>query len=514
MLRSQPTAPPRAFRTALATLLAVTCFAAPAPLCLAAPAEEKADLYRQTERAKDLVVWITGESDGAAVAFHVEGTTLYAMTAKHVIWLGGPIAGLKAKLRPWPAKTFDVEPDKFHYSHDFATVKIDLAALGLDEGGIRRALPFDLLGDPGQLEPGAPTYPVGHSSADNWLSPESPATFNSFDKARETDRTKDVLRVEQHCPEGHSGGALFDGDWHLIGILFDNTSGYCRALRIDWALSALQHWKYDSSLTRPPAVAKASAGPEEIKVAVVSFDNRSGASLPEVGSAAQDVIGSYLVDLPRVVLLTRDRLESVREEMGLAGTQRSAEDLTRFGRLLNADAIVTGSVLRYDVERRAFSGHGAQATVDVYRMDISLMIVDVETGRVTFSRIYDTEDRRTSYPDNQSGGSAASQPVAREAELLRRLLDEAVGELREGLTKLAMGLPATGQVVSVSITSEPPGADVVVGGIYQGATPLSIELSVGLQEVEIDRPGYHQWLNRVKVEPGLRIHASLQRIGS
>ena len=514
MVRSRPFRSSLRCRRLAATFLAMTSIAAVAPPADAVPGEEAPDLYRRTERAKDLVVWITGASDGAAVAFHVEGTTVYAMTAKHVVFLGGPIAGLEAKLRPWPAATFAVEPDKFHYSHDFATVKIDLGSLGIAEAEIRRALPFDLLGDPARLEPGAPTYPVGHSAADNWLSPERPATFNSFDRARESDRTKDVVRVEQDCPEGHSGGALFDGDWLLIGILFDNTSGYCRALRIDWALSALQQWKYDLSLTRPPALDKAPTAPDEVKVAVVDFDNRTGNPLPAVGPAAQDVISSYLVDLPRVVLVTRDRLRSVDREMGLTGTQRSAEDLTNFGRLLNADAIVTGSVLRYDVERRAFRGHGAQATVDVYRMDISLMIVDVETGRVTFSRIYDTEDRRTSYPDSQGKGYGNDKPVAREAELLRRLLDQAVGELRDGLTKLAMGLPATGQLVTVSITSEPPGADVVVGGIYQGATPLTLELGVGLQEVEIDRPGYHQWLNRVKVEPGLRIHASLQRIGS
>lgn len=513
MTRSDRRTPARRLRHSATTLLAVVWLAVSAHSADAVPQADEPDLYRLTERAKDLVVWITGASDGAAVVYDIEGTTVYAMTAKHVVWLGGPLDGLEARLRPWPAQSFEVEPDKFHYSHDFATVRIDLATLGLSESQLRRALPLDLLGDAAALEPGDPTYPVGHSAADNWLSPERPATFNSFDRARKSDRTEDVIRVEQDCPEGHSGGALFDGDWRLVGILFDNASGYCRALRIDWALSALREWKYDLSLTRPPEVQAVSSGPDSIKVAVVRFDNRSGVPMPEIGPAAQDVISSYLVDLPRVVVLTRDRLDSVGTEMGLTGTQRTAEELTRFGRLLNADALVTGSVLRYDVERRTFRGHGTRAMVDVYRMDISIMVIDVETGRVTFSRIYDTEDRHTSYPDTQDHGTRRNRPVARQAELLRRLLDQAVGELRDGLTQLAMGLPAAGQTVAVEITSEPPGADVVVGGIYQGATPLTLELGVGLQEVEIDRPGYHQWLNRVKIEPGLRIHASLQRIG-
>lgn len=472
---------------------------------------EEPELYRQAERAKDLVIWVTGSSgEGAAVIFEVDGSYVHAMTAKHVVWRGGPLDDLEARFRQWQGRAFAVEPHRFHHERDFATLRVDLSSLKLSEEEIRRTLKLDILGDPSALEPGRGMFPVGHSSSSNWLNPETPAAFNSFDSARANDPKKDVIRIEQTCPPGHSGGAAFDQDWNLVGILFEDDQVYCRAWRIDWALSAVQTWKYGVDLRAAPVATKDTRRADQIKVAVVGFENRSPHPLPLTGAAGIDVINSYLVNLPRVVLVTRDRLDDVRAELVVEGTQRSQEELARFGRLLHADALVTGSVLRYDVERRAFKGYGTEAMVDVYRMDINLAVLDVETGRITFSKVYDVEDKRTSYPD--SNATDAYRPVDRSAELLGRLLDEAAGDLRDALSKLALGMPAAGQLVRVEITSDPPGADLLVGGVLVGSTPATIELEVGIQEIEIDRPGHHSWMRRVKVEPGLQVHANLARI--
>lgn len=504
MMNPEPTRSHIRHWVILATLLIVALATR-----LPAEAQDASELYRQAERAKDLVVWINGNGEGAAVVFAIEGSSIYAMTAKHVVWRSGPLKGLKAQFRAWPGRRLDAVPHRFHHDRDFATLEIDMSPLGLSELEIRRALPLEILGNPASLQPGVGTYPVGHSSSATWLSPERPAAFNSFDVSRAIDREKDVIRVEQICPEGHSGGALFDDEWRLIGIIFENDPSYCRAWRLDWALSALQQWKYSISLKPAPSRKNQISRQDQIHVVILDFDNRSTASLPDVDRAARDVISSYVLDLPRVVLLTRDRLDSVKDEMLRVGTRRSEEDMARIGSLLQADAIVTGSILRYDVERRSFSGHGANATVDVYRMDISLSILDVKTGRVSFSRVYDVQDRRTSYPGKSKD---YSKPVDRSAELLRTLLDGAVGDLREGLTQLALGLPVAGQQVAVQITSTPAGADIVVGSVFMGTTPTTLSMDVGLQEVEIDRPGYHQWLRKVKVEPGLQIHVNLEPI--
>ncbi|MEL7059897.1 MAG: trypsin-like peptidase domain-containing protein [Acidobacteriota bacterium] len=472
---------------------------------------EAPELYRQAERAKDLVIWVSGSSgEGSAVVFEVDGTFVHAMTAKHVVWRGGRLDGLEARFRQWPGRSFAVEPHRFHHDRDFATLRVDLSSLKLDEAAIRRVFKLDILGDPSRLEPGRGTFPVGHSSSSNWLSPERPAAFNSFDTSRAKDRSKDVLRIEQECPPGHSGGAVFDQDWSLVGVIFENEV-YCRAWRIDWALGAVQTWKYGVDLRAAPAADRSIRRVDKIKVAIVDFDDRSRGSLPAGGLAAQDVLSSYIVDLPRVALLTRDRLQSVRNELAVHGTARGPEELSRLGRLLHADALVTGSILRYDVERRSFRGYGSEAMVDVYRMDINLTVLDVESGRVAYSKVYDISDKRTSYPDPNG---RQERTVDRSAELLRQLLDEAVGDLRDALSKLALGMPATSQLVDVEITSDPPGADLIVGGVFLGHTPTTLELEMGLQEIEIDRPGHHSWVRRVKVEPGLQVHANLTRIDS
>ena len=95
---------------------------------------------------------------------------------------------------------------------------------------------------------------------------------------------------------------------------------------------------------------------------------------------------------------------------------QTGEGISRVGRLLNADALVTGSIVRYDVERRTFEGYGTSALQDVFRMSISLQILHVDTGRVQFSKNFDVE-RTQQYP---VASSAPPKPIDRTSELLTR----------------------------------------------------------------------------------------------
>ena len=242
-------------------------------------------------------------------------------------------------------------------------------------------------------------------------------------------------------------------------------------------------------------------------MAVVDFENRSGADLPDLGPAAHDVISSFLVSLPRVVVLTRDRVGSVTKEIGFRATEKNTAQISRLGKLLDADAILTGSVVRYDVERRTFEGFGTSALSDQYRMSISLLLIDVTTGRVRFAETFDTSDTK-SYPQ---ASSAPGQPLHRESELLRELLEQARDKVQRSLMEVALGLETAGEMVKVPVTTAPDGADVLVGGVWLGSTPTEIELSIGIHEVEIARPGYVTWRRQVKVEPGTRIEVNLAR---
>ena len=60
-------------------------------------------------------------------------------------------------------------------------------------------------------------------------------------------------------------------------------------------------------------------------------------------------------------------------------------------------------------------------------------------------------------------------------------------------------IPADGKV---SITSEPPGANVTIGGKYSGQTPLDVTLPPGISyRILLSRAGFEQTSQTILVEP-------------
>jgi hypothetical protein len=67
------------------------------------------------------------------------------------------------------------------------------------------------------------------------------------------------------------------------------------------------------------------------------------------------------------------------------------------------------------------------------------------------------------------------------------------------------------------LRSDPGGAEVMIGGVFRGRTPLEADLPAGIQhEVAITRPGYAPWVRPVFAEPGrnLSLEAHLSIVGS
>lgn len=476
------------------------------------PAEELAE-YGGGDRAQDLVVWISGpDVAGAGVVFAYDGRYAHVMTALHVARAQGQYRDdLKVAFRVWPGHVLPVAPDSLlgRPNLDFATFKVDLEPLGLPAAQIEKTLPLDLLGSSENLRPGDRVFTVGHTFAFQWLIPNEPVFFHSFTRMTPGGPKPEIIQVEYQCPPGHSGGALFDEQWRLVGVLLNTEGPFCWALRVEQALQVVREFGLDIDLYQraTPGENPTSFLPSEIKVAVMDFDNRSGADLPELGLAARDIISSFLVSLPRVVVLTRDRIDTVLKENKFHGTEKNVQQIARLGKLVDAEAILTGSVVRYDVERRQFSGFGTSALTDVYRMTISLLLIDVQTGRIRFAETFDVEESK-SYPQ---ASSAPRIPLSQESELLRKLLEQAREKLQRSLMEMGVGNEIPGRMVRVAVQTVPEGADVVIGGVWLGSTPTEIELSIGLHSIEISKPGYHPWRREVKVQPGTRVEINLTR---
>lgn len=461
----------------------------------------RADLFQDgVERAEALVVRITAPTtEGAGILFHVDARYAYGITARHVLFRQGrKVEGLEAHFRAWPNQQFPVEGYKFHNEEDLAVFRADLSALGLSVPEILRLIPFDQLGSSTELDPGDLLHSMGHSTVGGWISPKEDIKFGRTDG-------KNGFLFELPCPQGHSGGGVFDQDWRLVGMMIEEERPYCRALRIEPILKIVQAWKLDTSLRLPPPRHADKASPRQITVAVVDFDNRSAKNLPNLGFVAQDITTSFLHNLPGVVLVTRDRLDWVRKELKLPGTLQAGEGISRVGRLLDADALVTGSIVRYDVERRSFTGYGTSALQDVFRMSISLQILHVDTGRVQFSKNFDVE-RTQQYP---VASSAPAQPIDRTSELLTALLDQAQGDMRNALSQVAAGGGEASKFIRVHVTTSPAGADVILNGSYLGHTPYDLQVTQDSHELQLELAGYQSWRRRVKIQPGMTIEVNL-----
>ena len=55
------------------------------------------------------------------------------------------------------------------------------------------------------------------------------------------------------------------------------------------------------------------------------------------------------------------------------------------------------------------------------------------------------------------------------------------------------------QIGSVTVTSEPPGADIYVDGTFVGQTPSTIHLASGTHRVEVKSQGKHDWERELEV---------------
>jgi PEGA domain/Curli production assembly/transport component CsgG len=240
-------------------------------------------------------------------------------------------------------------------------------------------------------------------------------------------------------------------------------------------------------------------------VAVMGFDNRSTKNLPSLGFVAQDITTSYVNTLPGVVLVTRDRLDKVRQELKLPDMLETGKGITNVGHLLQADALVTGSIVRYDVERRTVEGSGTSALQDVFRMALTLQILNVKTGRVQFSKNFEVE-RTKQYP---KASSAPREAIDLTSELLEALLARAEPDIRSVLSQVVGGLGKAGRFIDVPVSSSPAGADVILDGIYMGKTPITLQLASDIHEIRIVLPGYQPWTRRFRTEVGKGIDATL-----
>lgn len=191
----------------------------------------------------------------------------------------------------------------------------------------------------------------------------------------------------------------------------------------------------------------AQANPTRLRVAVLDFEYANtgltyslwGYATPAQG--VSDLLTNKLVENGQYTLIERSRIEEILFEQDLGQSGRiSASTAAEVGRLLGADAVIIGSITRFNFEDNGGSvsilGFGGGGDSRGAVVELSARLVNTTTGEIiataTGSGSADRGGGRVSTPfGSVGGGSRSDDEIASDAAA------EAVAELATQLTAAA-----------------------------------------------------------------------------
>lgn len=248
-----------------------------------------------------------------------------------------------------------------------------------------------------------------------------------------------------------------------------------------------------------------AAGPTaKRRVAVFDFDNPPASTATtqyptmataagpfEVGQTIADLLIAKLVRDGNCIVIERKELKRLLDEQNLSNSDRAdAATAARVGRILGVDAIIVGSVTRYDHSDRT-TGHShsfggfrvgdPSKTTHEVKADVELTarIVSPETAEILAvadgSGVADVKGVKEDIRDRYSGGANPAADVQSEAT------NKAVADMATRIEASIEKLPAHKQIVEGVVADVSPSRIVINAGSAEG-------LKAG-EHLELWRPG-------------------------
>jgi curli biogenesis system outer membrane secretion channel CsgG len=120
------------------------------------------------------------------------------------------------------------------------------------------------------------------------------------------------------------------------------------------------------------------------KVAVTNFINATRFGQRRLGDEISVVLISELSKSGRFVLLERENLQDILEQVALSQTGLTEGTLEQI-RLLDADYIITGKVTHYAVKTTGSSGIFTQSKTQRAEVGVDVRLIDVRSGEILLS---------------------------------------------------------------------------------------------------------------------------------
>jgi curli biogenesis system outer membrane secretion channel CsgG len=219
-----------------------------------------------------------------------------------------------------------------------------------------------------------------------------------------------------------------------------------------------------------------------------------------------DMLSDALVNSKRFDVYEREKLNTIMKEQSFqASGFADPQTAVALGKVAGVHYILTGKILDYGREVRDFTGYGVHTRTSFYRLKAGIKIVDIQTGKVLFSRNDGAEEQVA----ESSGMNSFDTTMA--SKLAQEVTDKLTKALLDDDTFKPKGDAAAAGMIPVKIASTPDHADVEVDGVFYGNAGSEIKVPSGLHMINVSLPGYEVWSKKVLVRDGLAFDVTLSK---
>ena len=246
-------------------------------------------------------------------------------------------------------------------------------------------------------------------------------------------------------------------------------------------------------------------------LAVVSFENHSKVSCPDLENMGIQFLESTLSKSGMFTLLDRQTVQKSIEELGF-NTASGLVDPSyaiQLGKILGARYLATGNLIDISERVTEFKGYGVTTKKAAISVTIGLRIVDAERGTIFF---IDQDVAAQEIPISTQNANISGQTYDIYQNLMKQAVLKSINSLRQRVIATTPEITKAPKMILVTVNSEPIAADVEISGIFYGNTPCELSLEEGkVLEIMISLGGYDPWIKKILVNSALKINAKLNK---
>lgn len=212
-------------------------------------------------------------------------------------------------------------------------------------------------------------------------------------------------------------------------------------------------------------------------------------SIDRYSESPRAYMENALVKVSGLTVVERQRVDAMmlESDFGAFSGLVDGTAATRLGKMMGANVIVMGTVMRVDSNVKMFNGYGISSRQSIVTASVRVRALDIVSGSVIASEI--VEGSR-SYPESQFGGTSDS-------DVAYAVIANAMEKLNANekfLSAIAGRSAVDSKVVRIEIAPIPTGCDVLVDGKFRGNAPLTLEFpSSSAITLRFEKSGYQPW---------------------